>query len=382
MTEIPYELSDRYFEELFVCLCGHHFRQNQNDIRSIFHWRKYSSIDIQDIRVNRWVNLCEDDQAEISRIYLYRHIDFKFTPQMLEILLGVIQSESSILNNGEFYQISSPKNIFKRKSKQIAYIYSKFKKQPTIKLLHDESKKTPIALSDNEYIKLNEKINKNLQETWYQTIHSLGKHFRKTILKNHNTCIHRFVNVKKQVNTPNPPTCPYAYAYVMWKQKLLKMDYYYDVDNCPYYPDRFSNNPNLTSVPDWDPLIHLIREYLNIYPIQKNEYHDNMKWVVSHLIGYVSNHYFYELLSDAGGLKKLVNNYQDPFILRGSILAFRFPKNINQPFQMLWDKKPDVDLKQIQCPYPTQKLKKKKISEVSHHPRRLAVNRADSYPNK
>jgi hypothetical protein len=67
--------------------------------------------------------------------------------------------------------------------------------------------------------------------------------------------------------------------------------------------------------------------------------------------------------------------------LRGKIFAFRFPKNENQQFQVLWDQKQHFDFNQIHCPYPTQKLKRKKDGEVSHHPMRLAmerINQADS----
>jgi hypothetical protein len=141
----------------------------------------------------------------------------------------------------------------------------------------------------------------------YQAIHSLGKHLKKTILKDHKTCIRRYVTVSKQVDKPDPPICPFAYAYVKWKQSLLKIDSYYDVDNKIYHPNPPSiYNLTLTSSSDWDPLFDVIQVSLNNFPIYKPEQYNHIKWIVSHLVGYISLYYFHEILGHASGQKSFL----------------------------------------------------------------------------
>ncbi|GMX66643.1 hypothetical protein Elgi_59150 [Paenibacillus elgii] len=369
LTKIPYELSDRYFEAPYVCLCGYQFRKIHVNITHAARWRKYSRNDIQDNLVKRWINLNDFEQDELSRIYLYRHIDFKHTPQMLAFLLSVIHSENNNFHTTELYQVTSPKNIFQIKSHN--------SNDSSLKLPFE--KISPIQSAFHVNVKNNnfKRIFINeLNEVRYQTIHSLGKHFRKTILKDHKTCIRRYVTVARQANMPDPPICPFAYAYVKWKQALLSINYYYDVDNKIYNPDPPNiYNLTLTTDSDWDPLFQLINVSLNNFPIHNPECYTHVKWVVSHMVGYISLYYFYEWLSHATGQKTFLNFYKEPFVLRGKILAFRFPENKNQPLQVIWDQKQNIELNQIQCPFPTQKLRRKKIGEVSHHPMRIAMEK-------
>lgn len=227
----------------------------------------------------------------------------------------------------------------------------------------------PLTL-ESVFDRTRKQIIKELVRTKHDTINAAGKHLRKTILRNHSSCIRRFVIVSKFVNLNSTPICPYAYAYVKWKQTLLHIDNYYDVDNQFYYvsnPERVSNLYLFNL--DNDPLIQIINACIRSHPIMNPEMFSHIKWIITHMTWYVSILVFKSFLANPNTMPieerlKLTNNF----------FAFYFPNRHDRPFSVILDKNMmNDDNHNLECPYHTVRLKRKSQNEKSFHPMKIAM---------
>ncbi|WP_271755300.1 hypothetical protein, partial [Cohnella sp. JJ-181] len=165
---------------------------------------------------------------------------------------------------------------------------------------------------------------------------------------------------------------PYAYAYVKWKQALLHIDNYYDVDNKIYSvlnPERVSSLYLFNF--DNDPLIQIANACIRSHPILNPERFSHLKWIITHLTGFVSLSLFKSFLDNSTTM-----SIEDRLHSRSDFFAFRFPNRPNQPFSVITDKGFMKDFKyDIDCPFHTVRLKRKSKNEKSFHPMKIAIEK-------
>ncbi|MBT2766021.1 hypothetical protein [Paenibacillus sp. ISL-20] len=364
--QIPYELTDRFFESPYNCVCSYNFRETQSILSFSSHWGLYTPIDIQDKNVQRWISLDSKEKEKMNRIYLYPHIELEQTPQLMSFLYSALEGNEHEIDQYQFSVVKSPSNVQHLK-KSIPDMKTSLRNWTNIN--------TGLSL-EMKYDFRKVTIAEELLKVRNQTILAIGKHLKKTILKEHKTCIKRYVNTYKKLGAPDSPICPYAYAYVKWKQSLFKINHFYDVDNRPLPSMSYSQSISVIYDRDWDPIHQLIDICLRNFPIQKPECYSHLKWVLSHLTGYLAMHYYFACLHNTSSQNGEKLYEKELLRIKGNVFAFLFPQGEKEPFRVFWDRNFHENTYQIVCPFPNKKAKKIKAGEVSHHPIRMAINKS------
>lgn len=361
--KIPYELSDRFMSSPYVCSCGYKYKALQQNSSLSAQWKKYTCEDILDPKLKKWVELKPDEQNNLKRVYFCEY--FTKNTSLLDFLLEILYLDSTLQTKLNF--VTSSLNI-----QQI--------KNPSI-TKHDITKTSSYWCPVRNHYDLEDHFNpivkiimKELIEIKLKTIQSIGKKLKKNLLYAHRSCIRRYTNVYKISDSSENPVCPFAFAYAKWKQSLLKLDYFYDVDNKPSI--NLTHNIQsfaLTYDPDKDLLIDLVDNLLLNMPVINPECHTHIKWVLSHIIGHVCTNSFYKwLLYAATTVKYEVNEGNT-----NNMLAVLYPKHNSGSIQIIWDTSIDVSklIAKIHCPFSSRKSRKIQDNEISHHPLRLALRK-------
>lgn len=370
----PYELfkNQANFESALTCICGHRYKKFHANVLLGTHWKTYKSNELSDGLVIEWLSLNQLQQKAISSIYLYPYTVINETPQLLNFYLNYIKNDNtSELTPQQNYSVKISKHL--KKINNIPYFVEKystgfqgnFEDINTVKNLI-----TPFA--DQQNIVMKEF--RDMKDTIFG---SIAKHLRKTILSKHKSCIKRYTTVSKTIDGADIPVCPYAYAYIKWRQTIKKLEHYYDVDAKPYNRSRFSSaEVSFLGFLDQDPIFDIMEIYRIKYPLKHTNY-SNIKWLISHMYSYLFIHLFKLFLTES--ISTLTDNKD--LTLKESILAFSLPDNHSDEVQKFWDQKNlnhFLSEKEVICPYPTRRSKRRTTNEKSFHPMRIAINRADS----
>ncbi|MNW37247.1 hypothetical protein D3C74_142860 [compost metagenome] len=359
---IPYALSDSPFEQPYTCKCGYIFKLIKNNCALSSHWGKYTTSDIKDPQVLNWVNMSEQEHSKLNNVYIYPYTQpSKTAPLILDVLLRIVNREDYIGDTN--YTYSSHKS-----SSYIQYLKSPIDKNRFTEI--HSSKWKPIKYALHEGYD-NSSIIKEFIKTKFCIINALSNYYKKTILKEHTTCIHRYVNISRFIDQENTPVCPYAEAYVRWKEVLLRLDNFYDVDNLPTNIKSHIKLSSLSLVHlDNDPLTSLINECIKKSPIENHEYHAHYNWLISHITWHVINQLFFSFLKDQTSRISL----EERIIFDRTFLAFRMPTDKKEPFEVYWSslaEKHDTEI--LECPFSTVNLRRKSNKEKSFHPMKIAM---------
>ncbi|MCD1257650.1 TniQ family protein [Paenibacillus athensensis] len=219
-------------------------------------------------------------------------------------------------------------------------------------------------------------ITKELGKSAQNIIHSIENHLRKTLLKDHKTCIHRLVRVTKEENESLPPICPYAFAFAFWKMSMYKIPHYYDVDN-PTYKMGDLQLLEFGEEQDGSFLRNIVDLLLKKYPIFHPRKFHHLRWVLNHIIARLAYAHFKNWLhvaNECAPKQELPKKYnllykpEDFFIMH-------FPYNRAEDMEIYWPIPDNNGLRMdLQCPYTTIRSRRKKGTETSFRPLLVAIN--------
>ncbi|MEQ7049908.1 hypothetical protein ABN764_04525 [Paenibacillaceae sp. P-4] len=362
-VKIPYEISDRFMSSPYICSCGYRYKELQQNAPFTALWKKYSFEDIIDPKINTWIRLNLDEQEKFKRVYFYEYSNITKNTLLLDFLLGIGKLDSNLQAN--LKSVSSSSNIQHIKNPSI--MKTDIKTRPSN--LYPVHNRFDLEDIHNPLVK---NIMKELIEIKVKTIQSIGKKLMNNFLFAHRSCIHRYTNVYRIPGSSERPICPFAFAYAKWKQSLLKLDYYYDVDNKP--TNKLTHNIQsiaFTYDPDKDLLIDLVNNLLLNMPVTNPQCYTHIKWVISHVIGHVCLNNFYNWLSQAAS----ISNHEVDERKTDNLLAVLYPKHNSESIHIIWDDNTNISelINNINCPFPTKKTRKIQPNEVSHHPLRQAI---------
>lgn len=216
---------------------------------------------------------------------------------------------------------------------------------------------------------------------------SIESHLLNGELNKHKKCIQRFCELRKEEKGEYPEICPFAYTYVFWKHSFMGDKF--------FFSDDFFINPSKTLRhgfellsgffnPDLDKLIKLLLRNNNQQKIMNMAL---LKWIMMKYISVVYLHYYNywrELAAGGAASKKVVPNYNELTNNRHEgiplmILKLPYPSNSLFPestskFIVDHDRRSRKSKSNLNCPYKSNKDRKIKPTEISHHPMALAVN--------
>ncbi|MFS0728313.1 hypothetical protein [Paenibacillus sp. 1P07SE] len=369
-TMIPYELSDKYFQAPFVCNCGYSFM----DFNSPYHmeWGKVLSEHVQDPVVCQWLTLKEEDKMSLKRVHFYPHNNPEHNPTLLSFLLDTINTPHTKDRKRNVKKSCSP--ITQRADRDISGVRA-------------SDNTNMLAISNWVALETNQRhgsISKTLSDLTISsnlTMKSISSYLRKTVLTNHKSCIKRFVRISKEIGADHPPVCPFAYAYVMWKKSLWGIPNYYDVEDTPYHREG-SSLQKLSSEFDRDYIVDLMDTWIQLYPIRTPLDLARFEWMLNKATGQLALLHFQTWLRIAPRYAAEFKIASDSDILKNEnfTLAFAFPKEPNLPTSFIYSSREDevnwlLETNHIVCPYSSVKKRRRKATEVSHHPMRLAMEK-------
>ncbi|TPG68024.1 hypothetical protein EEL31_05290 [Brevibacillus laterosporus] len=191
-----YECYDKGFSSSFICKCGHMFLQQDRDEPFFHKWTMEE--DLQCARVKKWITLGNEEREIFNTLQIYPSKELQQSPHTLN---GLLQASNPHCTRSESYiTIKSTPRIRKIKGQRQLDENREFEN------FQEKHIKYRFRL-----IKLHE----DLYESYCKVISSLARQLRKTILKQHKTCINRFYN-----DPTTMPKCPYAFAYLHWRSQI------------------------------------------------------------------------------------------------------------------------------------------------------------------
>lgn len=200
----PYKLNDKI--NFFTCECGHQFA-DFND-----HWNKWSmnSINIMCPLLKNWIELnTQSQKAKLVFLPEYAVNNKRALELLITSLLGKNQTKT-IENEVEIKEFNPHYNKWKVFDvPEMRYPADDY----TIRSLYSYNLKF-----------------KGFYRYFYENSRQIFKAIDHWIIREHyehRHCIRRFSEVRKESNNTFPPICPFAYAYMLWKQSLLGFDKYY-----------------------------------------------------------------------------------------------------------------------------------------------------------
>lgn len=337
---IPYMLASHELDHGFLCNCGESLITETMGYNGFSaRWTEFPAV--KNDLVVRWFHLNERDKVRIKHTYFLKHF-IKNNPNALEHIL--LSSDS---NNSNALFFDNKKN--------------------------------------------NYDSNVNIYDEIYNNVRTHLKAFEaylmRTILAQHKHCIKRFSGLYKRREEPFPPICPYAYAYIFWKETFYNINPFYN----DFAPLRRSNLKNL----EFPFYIHseLVKEMLLVIlkdtsigtdPSNQIFGHINSRdlskqiksinWILGHLVWNLANNHFIEWLqiSSENSSKNMrpLTKYNE---FKSSNSIFSFVRNdyvSSIEFHRLSNN--DSELKLI-CPYSHKMLKTIAQDEISHLPIRLSM---------
>jgi hypothetical protein len=179
-----YALTDRNWSHAFCCKCGFKYLNSSNvSFTELWKWKDLEITD-QDLRY--WLSCRERFEYFID--------------------LRSISRNKSVRQN----LLSRPYDIGNK------YVISYKKQNPIIsKYRKDEH---------------NSELECEIVKTMRSVQKAIVRHIRRHVISKHKSCVFRLVR-----GFPDETTCPFAYAYVLWRQKIDNFKQYWQVDNSDLY---------------------------------------------------------------------------------------------------------------------------------------------------
>lgn len=188
-TKFPYELSEINRSEPFICRCGYSFLKTNSFKENISTWRFKTPIDISRKEIRDWTKLNKGQLERASYLLFHPEPLINNMHDSLRFYLSILKDSSITLDERFIYN-------------KFTYIFREFLPPSEEKKYVDE-----------------------LIETSHKCIKSIARHLRKTLIRNHRHCI------RKLVRRSNEDVCPYAFAYVLWRQFVEGLKKYSLTDN-------------------------------------------------------------------------------------------------------------------------------------------------------
>ncbi|UHA73265.1 hypothetical protein [Paenibacillus sp. 481] len=321
---IPYLLGEG-MSGAFICICGHPL------LDLSMKWSHWSQeFTIQNKSLTKWILNNTEDAVQTHGLNWL-----------------IINDLSKRRLNFDFEQLLLPSDV----EKQIRYEY----------YMGEESFQS-FDFNTNW-------IYKQIYDITRDIFKSIDKHLRRTYLHKHRSCIKRLNCLLKEPGESFPEICPYAYAYVFWKQSLLKYQ--------PFY-EKFCGARRLNTVNDFTVSTPLYEEVIRGF-YDKTIIHSNyfknysfevFKWMLAKSIGMMYLDLFYIWYASAEKGAKgvyLQNTPQNHFV------AFGFTtKNKKVHFRKIKISEHKLD-KDLVCPFNTKSKRKVSPSACEHPPLALTM---------
>ncbi|WP_336077169.1 TniQ family protein [Paenibacillus sp. 203] len=320
LNPIPFLVSDLALSEPFTCMCGFKLA----DIGST-PWSQWKmKVEIADVPVSKWIAQGKRDDS--NRLL--------FSPLVSSIQHFTLESKIQ----SKFF------NVKVASTQDYSY--------------RDEFK--------NDLYKQNCRCFRNIDH-----------YVRKKFIKKHLKCILMLQELRKNENEEFPPICPYAYAYVFWKQTLLGREHFYN--NLVISRRR----PGITVATEL--IEHIIDDYKNrLFAHTNLSKYDNREmfhWVINRVTSELCLNYFYEWLKIAvEGAEQISVPNQDKLdiMLQNSIprAILKHNSDVRQK-QKIEIILPNVDrrinLNEFKCPLSTKTMKKLLFKMNSFKPLSVAM---------
>jgi hypothetical protein len=193
------------------------------------------------------------------------------------------------------------------------------------------------------------------------------------------------IGLIKRRGEPFPPICPYAYAYVFWKESFYNINpFYHDVapikrKNLKRLTLPFEQHSevvdelirNITNDISNHNQVNLMLGHIHWRDVSENI--DSMLWLLGHTVWNIARDHFFEWLNLAAEFaeKHIRPTIQfDKFDLQGSIFSF-VRTNESIEFHLTREKLQVLD--KLICPNHDKRYKEFIEDEISHLPIRLAM---------
>jgi hypothetical protein len=172
----------------------------------------------------------------------------------------------------------------------------------------------------------------------------------------------------------------------MWKKSLWGIPKYYDVEDTFFYREG-SFLRQISSECDHDYIVDLLDTWIRLHPLKTPFDLARLEWLINKATGHLALKHFKTWLSKAPTYAAKFTIAYDSDILNNEnfIFAFSFPNQSDLPISFINYPGDDevnwlLEANHIVCPYSSVKKRRRKQTEVSHHPMRLAmekINEAD-----
>ncbi|RSK49683.1 hypothetical protein [Bacillus canaveralius] len=257
--EIPYLFDDECFESGYKCICGHEFSSGKLTSRNIYV--PY----IKESKMNKWINVSGLKKGDLSEV------------KFLEDFAG----HSRFTETDYTYTHQDLNNFIQKKhivrSRPFVYSLSEITNNRRIYLLRT---------NDARYYKLfpeyyNSDYFEDSYDTTFKIFSSIARHFRKTILRNHIVCIKKYARNKEPIGVND--ICPFAMAYVHWRQRRQGFKAIEYVDNGGTIP-LYRYSVRQIGFPIGHYLKFLISFYRQEYDIP-NKYIHYFNWHINRIVG-------------------------------------------------------------------------------------------------
>lgn len=311
---IPYQLPQHNFETGFLCDCG-------ELIGGTYSKTQFQS-EIKDKTVKEWLNLPESKIDIIKQTIIFGPF-IEENKDIMQHLLSICSKEEE---------------------RERVHYLSKVNKQKEFQL---------------------DQVYQDLHTSLYNVMKSFQRLLLNTILKKHKYCITRFAGLYKINGESFPEICPYAYAYIFWKESFYNLN--------PFLNEVIK--PKKKVQPYEIPFSYQEQAFKELTMrlfSQENISYDGAKWCLNHIAWNLAYNHFEDWLAiakDYAHLKTRPKTKYDDIFNDRSIYLFTKKENRIELYYN-YNKK-ERSIYNLKCPINNEN--KLKTQETSHLPMRLAL---------
>lgn len=313
---IPYGMPGHHIETGFVCNCGEFIGAPEKLNLTL------AEFTLEDASMVSWLGLSQEDKEVLQNTIIFK----PFLDQGANLMKSMLELLQDITIDQKVFSMAAYNNTT----------------SPNITL-------------ENNY--------NHFFISLESIFHGFENYLLKTVMKNHAHCLKRFLGLYKKPGEEFPPICPYAYAYVFWKESFLNINPFID-----QYKKSSLFHKRIT--PYEVPFYYMQDEFRELLMFYRSLNPRTLTWVFTHLLWELADHHFKEWLEVA---REYAQNKVKPNLdsletrLPPPIVLFPQRENRLEKFtsnQIIPDKLP--------CPYEANS--KINDEEISVLPMRLAIN--------
>jgi len=355
--------SNESLDSPFTCKCGHELTITKN------RWRDWvQSLKIHCEKTLKWLsyNANSDDESNKQWLFQDHLLQDENALHFLNCAINLDQNDK-----GEKYRrITSSPYLNKYKFEELKGIPGEI----STKVDHMNSYTLFRGKKFTSYYEF-------ICEQSRSVFKAIDHHLKKRILKPHKTCILRFQHLLKEPYEDFPLICPFAYAYVFWKQSLLQEPHFYKRFNGAYKKtnmDQFQNTGSLYHA-DLKRIYDQFLEHTFHLDVQKPGV---FLWILMKTTGYMYLQLFrnwQDIAEEGASTKSLPNSKELKILYRQNmpLMAFRHPIDLSEKspieFHAWVDEKKLKPRTDLNCPYRTQKMRKISNEAFEHNPIALSM---------